>query len=313
MITKEELKESLKKTGYIADQKTLDAVWISLLTNKPMLIEGKPGSGKSSLAASLAMALNLDFSRVQMYEGLTDDKILYDYDYQKMLIVAELMKDRINGQYKDVSINDAIDKMSNELNFYGKGFLIPRPVLSSITGDKRVVLLIDELDKANYDSEYLLYEFLENYSITIPQYGTISCPEGKEPIVIITSNGYRELSGPLRRRCEYLYIPEKTKSELVEILMARVDISDRLADAIATCFMKIRNIQLRKQPSVSEAIDLASYLKQAPNKKLTKEYVMGGLGLICKNNRDESEISSILSNLPSDVRGETLINDFFSK
>lgn len=300
MITKKGLKEALLKTGYVADQKTLDAVWVALLGKRPLILEGPAGCGKTSLGKALADGFDLSYSRVQMYEGLTDDRILYDYDYQKMLIVAEMMKDRIQGQYKNFEINDAIEKMSSEVNFYSKGFLLPRPILSSITGNRRTVLCIDELDKASEETEYMLYEFLENYSITIPQYGTIRCPEGMEPIVFITSNGYRELSGALRRRCGYLYIPEKTKSELAEILMSRVSVSKDLAESVADCFMKLRKAPLRKQPSVSEAIDLTAYLAESSNEEITKKYVMSGLSLICKSSRDEVEMSNALSEFADD-------------
>lgn len=300
MITKNELYEKLKATGYVANQKTIDALWVSLLSKRPLLIEGPAGAGKTSVSKALAEALDLNYQRIQMYEGLTDDRVLYDYDYQKMLIVAELAKDRIQEKYKSLDISSSIDAMAKDLNFYGKDFLLSRPVLSSITDSKKNVLLIDELDKASEETEYLLYEFLENYSITIPQYGTIKCPEDKTPIVFITSNGFRELSQPLRRRCNYLYIPEKTKSELVQILMARVNVSDDLANAVAECFMKLRKAPLRKQPSVSEAIDLTAFLASS-DVKPDKNYVMSGLGIICKNSRDEENVSKALNELSNDL------------
>lgn len=305
MITKHELDEALRGTGYIADQKTLDAIWVALLGKRPLILEGPAGCGKTSVSRALAQAFNMQYFRMQMYEGLTDDRVLYDYDYQKMLIVAELAKDRIQEKYGSIDVNEAITKMAGELNFYGKEFILPRPLLSSITGDRRTVLCVDELDKASESTEYMLYEFLENYSITIPQYGTIRCKKGMEPIVFITSNGYRELSGALRRRCGYLYIPEKTKSELVEILMCRVGTSEQIADAVAECFAVLRKAPLRKQPSVSEAIDVAAFLEDAKKSGdgvITKDCVMSALGLVCKNQRDEAPVRDALNTLSESLQ-----------
>lgn len=303
MISKEELNNALKNTGYCTNKKTLDTLWVSLLSKRPLILEGEPGVGKTSIAKALADAFDLHYSRIQMYEGLTDDRILYDYDYQKMLIIAELEKDQIQQKYQHYDINNAIEKMGRELNFFGEEFILKRPILSSITNEKRTVLCIDELDKASEETEYMLYEFLEDYSITIPQYGTIRARKNREPIVFITSNGYRELSSALRRRCGYLYIPQKTKAELTEILMTRVRISEKLATAVAECFAILRKSPLRKQPSVSEAIDLAQYLASCPG-NITTDFVLSALSIICKNQRDEENVKKALNEMSDAICGK---------
>ena len=147
--------------------------------------------------------MQLPLIRLQMYDGLTDDKVLYDYDYQRQLLTLEAIKPKLEEETRGLNVNDAIQKVSKNVNFYGKDFMIPRPILRTIDGTGRKLLLIDEVDKVSEETEYMLYEFLEDYSITIPQYGRIECPPDQRPLVFLTSNSYRELSGAMRRRCVY--------------------------------------------------------------------------------------------------------------
>lgn len=197
----QQIREGLEKAGYVANDEITTALWASVSRGRPLLLEGAAGTGKTSLAKALADGLNLPYQRLQMYEGLSDDKILYDYDYQKQLLVIEMFKPRLMEECKGMSLKEAEQYALSKLDFYGDDFLLERPVLKAIRSKKQTVLCIDELDKADEATEYMLYEFLENYSLSIPQYGTVTCRPDQRPIVIITSNGYRELSGPLRRRC----------------------------------------------------------------------------------------------------------------
>ena len=288
----EEINKKLRTAGYVPNKKILSAVAIAELTQKPLLIEGAPGVGKTSLAKAYAQANDYNFIRVQLYDGLTDDKILYDYDYQKQLLTLEALRPQIEKDYGKLKAKDAIHKVVGELNFYGPEFLIKRPVLRSITSEKRSVLLLDEIDKAPEEIEYMLYEFLENFSITIPQNGTVSAEEGKEPIVFITSNNYRDISDPFKRRCAYLYIEEKTKEEVIDILKNRVELSDKMADNLGECFMIINAQELHKAPSIAELVDFAGYINQSSEKK--KEFVLNSLSLLTKDHRDETIISSIV-------------------
>lgn len=282
----ENIREKLLDVGYSSNDTIDNALRISLALEKPLLIEGDPGVGKSSLAKAVADALGFDFIRVQLYDGLTDDKLIYDYNYQKQLLTLEAIKPFIIDKYKNNNINDIIEKVSHELNFYGKEFLIDRPILHSITGEGRKVILFDEIDKAPEEIEYMLYEFLENYSITIPEYGEIKCPEDMKPIVFLTSNNYRELSDALRRRCNYLYIESKTKEEIIEILKAKVNIEDEVAQNIARIIYETntKDLGIKQPPSIGEAIEWAKYINTSDIK--SSKDISETLTIIAKNYKD---------------------------
>lgn len=295
-----ELHQKLLNIGYYSNEKIDFAVEAAIESKRPLLIEGDPGVGKSSLAESVAKALNLEFLRVQLYDGLTDDKIMYDYDYQKQLLVLEAIKPFIEKEYNNKEIQTIISSVSHELNFYGKDFLIERPILKSINGTGRKVLLLDEIDKASEEMEYMLYEFLENFSITIPQYGKYEVDEDMKPIVFLTSNNYRELSGALKRRCNYLYIDRKSEIELIEILKTKVEIDDVLARAIAKCLTKASVSNLSQPPSISEAIEWVKYLKYGHN---SKEDVMNSLSFIIKNKKDMDKMTDIVERIGDLIYG----------
>ena len=285
------LHEKLQSVGYFSNNQIDSALNISIALQKPLLIEGDPGVGKSSLASATAKALGLDFIRVQLYDGLTDDKIMYDYDYQKQLLVLEMMKPFIEIECKGKSLEEIMNYLPKTIDFYGTDFLIKRPLLKSIDGTTKKVLLLDEIDKASEEIEYMLYEFLEDFTITIPQFGKYEVPEDLKPIVFLTSNNYRELSGALKRRCNYLYIDRKNEKELIEILKTKVNVDDDLAKGIATCLTKANNNGFVKPPSISEGIEWARYLKEG-NK--TKGDVLNTLSIIIKNKKDLDKMKKII-------------------
>ena len=288
-MTIDETKEILKRAGYMADGNVATTVWAAMAAGKPLLVEGAPGVGKTALAKAVADGMGLPLIRMQMYDGLTDDKILYDYDYQRQLLTLEAVKPQLEERYRGMDASDVIKDVAAGLDFYGEEFLIRRPVLRSITGEERSVLLIDEIDKAPEEIEYMLYEFLEDFSITIPQYGEVRCPEDRRPVVFLTSNGYRDLSGALRRRCMYLYIERKTKEEVMEVLRVKAGADETVAAGVAFCMAAMQNASgIRRMPSTSEAIDWARLLMAAPER--TKEYVDATLGAMIKNEKDASAI-----------------------
>ena len=287
------IKDKLNKVNYATTKDIEYAVDISISLDKPLLIEGSPGVGKSSLAKAVADALGLPFIRVQLYDGLTDDKILFDYNYQKQLLTLEAVKPFIEEKYKGQELQNVIKGVSSELDFYGKDFLIERPVLRAINGKGKKVILFDEIDKAPEEIEYMLYEFLENYSITIPEYGKIKCPEDQKPIVFLTSNNYRQLSGALKRRCNYLYIKEKTAKEIIDILKLKAGVDDNLAQGIAKCIIEVnKNDNVKQKPSISEAIEWSRFLKE--KEEITKDDVIGSLSIIAKNYKDYNSIKTTI-------------------
>lgn len=299
-IKLEDLKKKLSKASYSSNDEIDYALTISVNLEKPLLIEGDPGVGKSSLAKAVADALNLPFIRVQLYDGLTDDKILFDYNYQKQLLTLEAIKPFIKEKYDGQDIKDIIKGVSGDLDFYGKDFLIERPVLRAINGDGRKVILFDEIDKAPEEIEYMLYEFLENYSITIPEYGEIKCPEDQKPLVFLTSNGYRELSGALKRRCNYLYIKQKTETEIIDILKLRANASDELANGIAKCILELnKKNNIQQKPSISEAIEWAKFIKDSD--MTNKEAAINSLSIISKNYKDYNAIKQTIEKLEDEI------------
>lgn len=256
-----EIQQGLKDINYIASKDIVFATAGAINEQIPLLIEGAPGSGKTALAKAVAEMLGCKLIRVQFYEGLTADKILYDYDYQRQLLTIESIKSVLSKELADKNIEQAID-VTKDINFYGKSFLIQRPILESIMSQERCVLLLDEIDKASEEIEYTLLQFLDEFSISIPQYGTITAKEDNRPIVFLTSNNYRDLSDALKRRCNYLYIQNKTKEEMIEILKMKASISPTLANGVASCLIAIQNLQLKQMPSIDEGIKWASYLQK---------------------------------------------------
>lgn len=256
-----EIQQGLKDINYIASKDIVFATAGAINEQIPLLIEGAPGAGKTALAKAVAELLGCKLIRVQFYEGLTADKILYDYDYQRQLLTIESIKSVLSKELSDKNIEQAID-LTKDINFYGKSFLIQRPILESIMSQERCVLLLDEIDKASEEIEYTLLQFLDEFSISIPQYGTITAKEDKRPIVFLTSNNYRDLSDALKRRCNYLYIQNKTKEEMIEILKMKASISPTLANGVASCLIAIQNLQLKQMPSIDEGIKWASYLQK---------------------------------------------------
>ena len=285
------IEKDLDSVGYYPTKEISYAVMAAITCDKPLLIEGAPGAGKTSLAKAIAAMLNLPLIRVQFYEGISNDDILYDYDYQKQLLTLEAIKPTITKELEGKSIQDAVNYVANSVSFYGKDFLIERPVMQAINGSGRKVLLLDEIDKASEETEYMLLEVLSEFSISVPQYGTVTCPTDQRPIVILTSNSYRELSEALKRRCAYLYINNKSKDEMLAILKNKARFDEKLAESIANCMVKIQNMRLRQTPSIAEAVDWGNYLQSMFGEHLENledpEEIKYTLGAIAKNKEDE--------------------------
>ena len=288
MMKLKEIEERLLKENYIPNKNILYALLGSINQNIPLLIEGAPGVGKTSLAKTVAQMLSIPLFRVQFYEGLTADKILYDYDYQKQLLTIESIKSVLENNLQNKSIEEAIGYV-NKIDFYNKDFLIKRPILNSIMQDSKCVLLLDEVDKSSEEIEYTLLEILDEFSVTIPQYGTIKCNENFKPIVFLTSNNYRDLSDALKRRCNYLYIEEKTLEEMQKIIKAQCEVNDKIANAISKSLIEIKKLDLEQIPSIVEAITWTDYLMK---NKDDIEDIEHSICLLAKNKEDFDRIKT---------------------
>lgn len=284
-----DIKQRLEMQKYIPNNTILYTIKNAMLLNMPILIEGEPGVGKTSLAKAIAAAYDLNFLKIQFYEGITNNDILYEYDYAKQMLYMNAIRENIKDELSGLSANEALSKLSkNGINFFDKDFLIERPLLQAINGTKKSVLLLDEVDKTSEETEYLLLEMLSDYTITIPEYGTIKCPEDKIPIVILTSNGYRELSEALKRRCLYLYIEPKSVAESQEIIMKKANVSSEFAKRVADKIADIRKLDLKQKPSISDSINWALTLMNTigVNAFDDSNSLLLSLGTILKNKAD---------------------------
>lgn len=284
MMLMKEIQERLSENGYLSTPQINYAVSACVNMGTPLLVEGFPGVGKTALAKATAAALGLPLLRVQFYEGLTADKILYDYNYQRQLLTIESIKSALANELDGMTANEAVQHVRG-IDFFGEDFLIKRPILEAISGTQRYVLLLDEIDKCSEEIEYTLLEVLDEFSMSIPQYGTVRCPEEMRPVVFLTSNNYRELSDALKRRCSYLYIEKKTKEEIKAILLKQAKASPALVEGVASCLVQIQDLNLKQTPSVAEGIEWANFLESIGTDNI--EY---SICLLAKNREDQQRI-----------------------
>jgi MoxR-like ATPase len=238
--------ERLASVGYLADPSIGLTVFIADRLEKPVLLEGPAGVGKTELARSVAMVTGSRLIRLQCYEGIDESKALYEWNYKKQLL-------RIQADER----RDAWAELEDDI--FSEPFLLPRPLLAAIRADEPVVLLIDEIDRVEVEAEALMLEILADFQVTIPELGTIVA--ARRPMVFLTSNDSRDLSEALKRRCLYLHIGYPSPEREREILMSRVDGLDAdLATQVAAIVRRVRELDLKKPPSISESIDWARTL-----------------------------------------------------
>src|SRR5215218_217747 len=244
--TVQAVRESLKKVDYLADEGIAGVVYLADRLQKPVLVEGPAGTGKTQLAKSVAEMSGARLIRLQCYEGLDESKALYEWNYKKQLLRIQADK----GSESWTEVHD--DIFSDE-------FLLTRPLLEAITAKEPVVLLIDEVDRVEVETEALLLEILSDYQVSIPELGTVEATQ--IPLVFLTSNNTRELSEALKRRCLFLHVDYPDLDREREIVLAKVPgITDNLADQVARIVRSIRQLELKKPPSVSETLDWARTL-----------------------------------------------------
>jgi MoxR-like ATPase len=294
-VTLEQVRAGLRAARYITTPRVETALFLALVLEKPLLAEGPAGAGKTELGKVLAAMLEAELVRLQCYEGLDEARALYEWNYQKQLL--RIQADRTEGRaWEDVSGH-----------IFSREFLLERPLLHAITAPRRVILLIDEIDKADPEFEAFLLEVLSDFQVSVPELGTIRARQ--RPVVVLTSNRTRELSEALVRRCLHLYIdfpgPEK-EAEIVALKVPELD--ERLRHQVARFVAGLRRLDLRKAPSIAETLDWARALCALGVRELDAQTVRQTLSLIVKHEEDlrkaESKIGTLLggATVPSATR-----------
>lgn len=272
-MTLEELKEKLDEAGYVYDDVLVTVLYVSLTLGRPLLIEGAAGVGKTEVAKVMAAALGRELVRLQCYEGLDESKALYEWNYQKQLLAIQVNMNTVSA-----------DSLTREL--FSDEYLLERPLLKSIRSEKPVVLLIDEIDKADEEFEAFLLELLSEQQITVPEIGTIRAKS--VPFVVLTSNRARPLSEALRRRCAYLHIDYPDMDKELRILRRKLPhVDDRLCAQVVLAVQKLRNSEaILKKPSIAETLDWAAALDALGMRELTPDVLRQTAGFVLKNNED---------------------------
>ena len=274
------LKQKMDQYNYIYDDTLATVLAVSLALGRPLLIEGAAGVGKTEIAKVMAAALDRHLVRLQCYEGLDESKALYEWNYQKQLLSIQ-----VNMGKQD---SDELTK-----SLFGDEFLLERPLLKSIRSEKPVVLLIDEIDKADEEFEAFLLELLSEMQVSIPEVGTVRAKS--IPFVVLTSNRARPLSEALRRRCAYLYISYPDMEKELAILRAKLPhVDDRLCAQVALAVQKLRSSEsILKKPSIAETLDWAAALDALGIRELTPDALRQTAGFVLKNQEDMAALEEL--------------------
>ena len=298
----EAIQERFRVSQYIASRRIATVVYLAARMNRPILVEGPAGVGKTELAKVLAESLGRPLIRLQCYEGLDEAKALYEWRYAKQLLYTQILRERIGDVIADApSLADAVDKVARQEDaFFSFRFLSPRPLLSAILADDPVVLLVDEIDKAEVEFEAFLLEVLSDWQVSVPELGTIKARH--LPLVVLTSNNARELTDGLKRRCLHLFIDFPTAVEELAIIRLKVpEVSERLAREVVTAVQRIRAMELRKAPSISESLDWARSLVILNADRLEPTLVESTLTLLVKYERDLERVKASLDKVLADL------------
>ena len=274
------LKQKMDEARYIYDETLATVLYVALQLGRPLLIEGAAGVGKTEVAKVMASALGRSLVRMQCYEGLDESKALYEWNYQKQLLSIQ------------VNMNET-DKDALTKSLFSDEYLLERPLLKSIRSEEPVVLLIDEIDKADEEFEAFLLELLSEMQVTIPEVGTIRARS--IPFVVLTSNRARPLSEALRRRCAYLYIEYPDMEKELAILRAKLPhVDDRLCAQVALAVQKLRSSEaILKKPSIAESLDWAAALDALGIRELTPDALRQTAGFVLKNNEDLAVLDTL--------------------
>jgi MoxR-like ATPase len=303
----EDVQKRLLDQGYIADKNIAMVVFLATRLNKPILVEGPAGVGKTELSKAVSAAVRRPLIRLQCYEGLDESKALYEWEYSKQLLYTQMLRDKIGEVIAGAtSLTDAADRIARQDDvFFSEKFILPRPLMRAITSEQPVALLIDEVDKSDPEFEAFLLEVLSDFTVSVPEIGTIQARH--LPLVFLTSNDQREMTDALKRRCLHLHIDFPNAEQEIRILELKVPgIGERLAHDIVELINAVRKLDLKKTPSISETLDWARALMILNAETLDERLVNETLNIILKHQGDihkaQTELSALLQRKASEAQ-----------
>lgn len=279
--------QALSEQQYISTEEISTVMFLANRLGKPLLAEGPAGVGKTELAKAWANATGKPLIRLQCYEGLDESKALYEWEYAKQMLYTQLLRDKLSEVLDGAdTLSAAADRLAEEENvFFSDRFLLARPLLQAITADEPVVLLIDEIDRADAEFEAFLLEILSDFQVSVPELGTVTARF--RPDVVLTSNNTRELSEALKRRCLYLFVDYPAQDAELNIVRLRVpELNEKLAEQAVEVVQRLRTLDLKKNPSVSETIDWAKSLVMLNADTLDRDTLENTLTVLLKHETD---------------------------
>jgi MoxR-like ATPase len=302
----ETIQRGFKEAGYVCSQQIATTLRLAFHLDKPVLVEGPAGVGKTELAKMTATYLGLPLIRLQCYEGLDESKALYEWKYGKQLLYTQILKDKLNDCLegaKGLAASMARLHQQDDI-FFSPQFLEPRPLLKALQQDEGAVLLVDEVDKSDQEFEAFLLEILSDFQVSVPEIGTIQAIT--KPFAFLTSNNTREMSEALKRRCLHLYIPFPDPKLEREVIRARVpDISHRLRAQLVSFIQQVRQLDLKKLPSISETIDWARVLLVLHASALNPDLIRDTLNVFLKFQEDIEVVAEHIHDMAQKAMKQT--------